>query len=50
VRTEADETGIPRPAALRLRVAFFAASLAISLVVYRAALDGPFVSDDCSIS
>jgi tetratricopeptide (TPR) repeat protein len=46
VRTEADETGIPRPAALRLRVAFFAASLAISLVVYRAALDGPFVSDD----
>jgi len=46
VRTEADETGIPGPAALRLRVIFFAASLAISLVVYRDALDGPFVSDD----
>jgi hypothetical protein len=31
---------------LRLRLAFFVASLAICLLVYRAALDGPFVSDD----
>jgi len=35
---------IGRPAGLR--AAFFLASLAISLVVYHAALGGPFVSDD----
>jgi tetratricopeptide (TPR) repeat protein len=39
-------TGFARASDLWLRVAFFAASLAICLVVYRAALDGPFVSDD----
>ena len=35
-----------RPADLQLRVGFFLASLALSLVVYSAALGGPFVSDD----
>jgi tetratricopeptide (TPR) repeat protein len=46
VAVEKIETKVVRAADLRLCLIFLFASLAIALLVYRAALAGPFVSDD----